>query len=257
MRYGVREPDDPTIVDSVKVVDAALKVDIKGHPCWKRYNGDGYGQHPDGRAFDGTGRGGPWPLLAGERGHYELALALKRGAPTPTVYLRAMEAFATATGILPEQLWDLPDNPGCAHLLRKPDRPAVPLAWAHGEYIKLVRSVGGRKVFDRIDEVATRYTPRGPHTKQSRHEFWNFQRPVDQVAKAKTLRIVLREPFSLHWSGDGWRTVHDTAAIPVPALGLRYVDVPLGALPGPLRFTFFWPGTGRWEGRDFRIELRN
>ena len=39
-------------------------------PCWYRYNGDGYGEHKDGSAFDGTGIGRPWPLLAGERAHY-------------------------------------------------------------------------------------------------------------------------------------------------------------------------------------------
>ena len=42
-------------------------------PAWYRYNGDGYGEHEDGTPFDGTGIGRPWPLLAGERAHYELA----------------------------------------------------------------------------------------------------------------------------------------------------------------------------------------
>jgi hypothetical protein len=36
-------------------------------------SGDGYGEHADGRPFDGTGIGRAWPLLTGERAHYELA----------------------------------------------------------------------------------------------------------------------------------------------------------------------------------------
>ena len=56
----------------MKVADALLKVDTPSGPCWHRYNDDGYGEHDDGSAFDGTGRGRPWPLLTGERGHYEL-----------------------------------------------------------------------------------------------------------------------------------------------------------------------------------------
>jgi len=34
---------------------------------------DGYGEHADGHVYDGTGIGRGWPLLTGERGHYELA----------------------------------------------------------------------------------------------------------------------------------------------------------------------------------------
>ena len=35
--------------------------------------GDGYGEHDDGAPYDGTGRARPWPLLTGERRHYEPA----------------------------------------------------------------------------------------------------------------------------------------------------------------------------------------
>jgi GH15 family glucan-1,4-alpha-glucosidase len=44
VRYGIRSPNDPIIVDSVKVIDAVLKVDTPAGPCWHRYNHDGYGQ---------------------------------------------------------------------------------------------------------------------------------------------------------------------------------------------------------------------
>ena len=73
VRYGIRRADDPIIVDSLKVIDAMLKTDTPFGPCWHRYNHDGYGQRNDGSGYDGWGTGRAWPLLTGERGHYELA----------------------------------------------------------------------------------------------------------------------------------------------------------------------------------------
>jgi glucoamylase len=73
---GFRSPHDPIIQDSIRVVDAVLKVDTPFGPCWRRYNHDGYGQREDGDSFNGWGVGRPWPLLTGERGHYELAPAV-------------------------------------------------------------------------------------------------------------------------------------------------------------------------------------
>ena len=73
VRFGLRAADDPRIVNTVKVIDALLKLETPNGPSWHRYNEDGYGEHADGMAFDGTGIGRVWPLLTGERAHYALA----------------------------------------------------------------------------------------------------------------------------------------------------------------------------------------
>jgi glucoamylase len=73
VRFGLRAADDPRILSTVKVIDATLKVETPRGPTWHRYQGDGYGEHTDGRPYDGTGVGRAWPLLTGERAHYELA----------------------------------------------------------------------------------------------------------------------------------------------------------------------------------------
>ena len=62
---------------------ALLKVDTPVGPAWRRYNGDGYGEHEDGSPFDGTGIGRAWPLLTGERAHYELAAGRREEAEAP------------------------------------------------------------------------------------------------------------------------------------------------------------------------------
>src|SRR5207249_4345786 len=67
VRYGVRKPNDPLIVDSLEVVDAVLKVETPFGPCWHRYNYDGYGQREDGGSFVGWGKGRGWAVLAGGR----------------------------------------------------------------------------------------------------------------------------------------------------------------------------------------------
>ena len=80
VRFGLRAPDDPRILDTLRVIDALLKVDTPRGTAWHRYNEDGYGEHADGSPFDGTGTGRAWPLITGERAHYELAAGNTRGA---------------------------------------------------------------------------------------------------------------------------------------------------------------------------------
>jgi glucoamylase len=57
VRFDLRGAEDPLILASVRVADALLKTDTPCGPVWHRYNGDGYGEHDDGTAYDGTGRG--------------------------------------------------------------------------------------------------------------------------------------------------------------------------------------------------------
>ena len=73
VRFGLRAADDARIRDTVVVIDQLTRVDLPQGPVWRRYNNDGYGEHHDGRPFDGTGHGRAWPLLTGERAHYAIA----------------------------------------------------------------------------------------------------------------------------------------------------------------------------------------
>ena len=74
VRLGVKRADDRAILDTLPVVDRELGVMTPNGEFWHRYNHDGYGETPDGGPFPGPGNTGRlWPLLAGERGEYELA----------------------------------------------------------------------------------------------------------------------------------------------------------------------------------------
>src|SRR5438552_40674 len=108
VRFGLRAPDDPRILNTVKVIDSLLRVKLPQGPCWYRYNDDGYGEHEDGSPFDGTGIGRPWPLLAGQRAHYELAAGRPQAAED---LLRVMELSTEGGRLIPEQVWDRADIP--------------------------------------------------------------------------------------------------------------------------------------------------
>jgi glucoamylase len=249
VRHGVRSADDPIIVDSLKVVDAMLRVETPFGPCWHRYNHDGYGQRDDGASFEGWGTGRVWPLLTGERGHYELAA----GHDTKP-FIEAMEKLASPTGLLPEQSWDSPDQPDAYMYCGRPTGSAMPLMWAHAEYIKLLRSVRDGKVSDLIPEVAKRYLGKGEH--HCKFEIWKPMRQVRSVKRGFILRIQLPARFQLHWSQDDWKTVQDTASSNT-VLGVEYVDIPIAAAQqGNIRFTFFRTATDSWEGRDYLVAIR-
>ncbi len=55
--------------------------------------------------------------------------------------LRLIESFANEGGMLSEQIWDAPDVPGKRLFFGKPSGAAMPLVWAHAEYIALKRSL--------------------------------------------------------------------------------------------------------------------
>lgn len=245
VRYGIRKPGDVLIEDSLRVVDAVLKVDTPFGPCWRRYNHDSYGQRPDGGPFEGWGQGRAWSLLTGERGHYELA-----AGRDPKPYTAALELFASAGGMLPEQVWDEADRPHCRLYLGRPAGSAMPLMWAHAEYVKLLRSVADGRTFDLIEPVAARYLRKRSLTAW---QVWKPDRRVPVVTAGSTLRVLAFSPFRLHWSSDGWQTVNDTASTDTAPGSFVDIAVPLGPL-APVSFTFYWTAEARWEERDYSVE---
>jgi len=248
VRYGVRDAHDPLIQDSLRVVDAVLKVNTPFGPCWRRYNHDGYGQRDDGSSYQGWGVGRAWPLLTGERGHYELA-----AGRDPEPYLRALEKFSAGIGLIPEQIWDAPDLPSQHFLFGRKTGAAVPLLWAHAEYVKLRRSAADRKSCDLIEAVYDRYV-RGQGQRDPM-EVWKFNRQVPSIEIGTRLRIQADSPFLLHWTTDEW--LHSTdARSRATGVDIEFVDLPLPDQKTRIRFTFLWLEENRWEGNDYKIELQ-
>ncbi len=251
VRYGIRRPDDPLIVDSLKVVDKILKIDTPYGPCWRRYNHDGYGQRKDGGPYVGYGQGRAWPILTGERAHYELAA----GRDVKEL-LRAMERFSSIGGMLPEQVWDHADLPSEGMYCGRSAGSAQPLVWAHAEYLKLLRSLADGRVFDCISVVQERYAvPDSERKFKNRMEIFRVTRPISSLVQGGTLRVTDTDRFQLVWSADGWATTNRTDSTQLGHPG-SYVDVVSGTeQTGSIEFTMFWPRPNRWLGRNFKVTL--
>ncbi|MFA4894256.1 glucan 1,4-alpha-glucosidase [Brevundimonas sp.] len=177
VRYGVRAADAPSITASLPEYDDQtrearfrVRYDLNGVPGFRRYGNDGYGENADTGGNYGVGgmtpgqRGRVWPIFTGERGHYEIARAAADRAPDAAfdairrTWVAGMESFANDGLLLPEQVWDgVGDATPHAYQPGQGTNSATPLAWTHAEYIKLLRSLADRAVWDRYAPVEQRY----------------------------------------------------------------------------------------------------
>ncbi len=263
VRYGIRSADDPLMVDSLKVVDAVLKRDLPQGVGWLRYNWDGYGQRADGGPYKGTGQGRVWPLLTGERAHYELA-----AGHDITALIKTYEGYATAGNMLPEQVWDEPDMPLRHLTYGGPAGSACPLVWAHAEYLKLLRSAVDGRVFDRIEPVFKRYgrfKSEHDHARSSHHgrghekciEMFSLRRPIQIIPPMASLRILDDKRFNVLWTEDNWANSKTTEARNIGSAGFAADIVPAQLPEGAeLSLTFFWPDENRWLGRNYTIRIQ-
>ncbi|MEZ4656110.1 MAG: glucan 1,4-alpha-glucosidase [Caldilineaceae bacterium] len=250
VRFGLRAADDPRILNTLKVIDDELKVELPAGPAWYRYNEDGYGEHEDGSAFDGTGIGRAWPLLTGERAHYEIAA----GNLTEARRLRAaLEGFANAGGLIPEQVWNADDVPARELIRGEATGSAMPLVWAHAEYVKLCHSLQDGIVFDMPTQTVQRYQVQRVTTPFT---VWRFNQKCRTMTAGTTLRIELQAPAAIHWGTDGWQTRQDVATRDT-GIGLHVADLPTVdfAPETAIVFTFLWTESQQWEGTDFVIHV--
>ncbi|WIX81454.1 glycoside hydrolase family 15 protein [Amycolatopsis carbonis] len=146
VRLGIYPADDPVIRNSIKVTDADISFTTPAGQFWHRYTMDGYGEQPDGSPWDYTfpsesraTYGRLWPLLAGERGEYDLAAGNRLSAQRR---LTDLSHAAGSSDTMPEQVWDEnPPSGSPGHTPGTPTASATPLAWTHAQYIRLAWSV--------------------------------------------------------------------------------------------------------------------
>ncbi|MFW9946937.1 MAG: glycoside hydrolase family 15 protein [Candidatus Odinarchaeota archaeon] len=250
VRFGLRSANDPRIINTVKVIDSMLKTETKTGPVWHRYNRDGYGEHLNGDPFDGIGIGRGWPLLTGERAHYEIA---KGEIDKARALLNVMKAQTGKGGLIPEQVWDSEDIPEKNLLNGHPSGSAMPLVWAHAEFIKLLRSLNDRKVFDMPTQTVQRYVI---NNISSNLTLWRFNHKSRKMKVKNSLRIELLSPATVHWSIDNWKTAQDSKTKD-SGLGIHYADLPTDnfEVGTEIVFTFHWLKNDQWEGKDYHLKI--
>jgi glucoamylase len=261
VRLGIRSALDPRVQDTIRVVDNILKVETPSGTLYRRYNGDGYGEHADGRPFDGLGIGRAWPLLVGERGH----LALQSGED-PLPFLQTMWRCASAGGLLPEQVWDADPIPALELVPGRPSGGAMPLVWAHAEFLKLLVARERGRPVEWLASVAHHFGHRPlahegtPVSRQASAVsrgatiwHWRDEVPIARLPAGKSLAIEDRIPFTLHLGFDGWQQVVDRHAEP-GSFGIWSVVLSEQELAADeLNFTRRYESG--WENCDHRVAL--
>ena len=180
VRLGVKPADDPTIRNSVSVVDDSIRVDTPYGPGWYRYVGDAYGEIASGDpgapwAGSGDGRGRLWPIFTGERGEYELRAradgpdgfgGTDEAALEPDALLETMAGFGNSGMMLPEQVWDREHPTDYGWEFGEGTGGATPLAWTMAGYIRLAHGIEAGEPVETPTVVRDRYVeterPEGP-----------------------------------------------------------------------------------------------
>jgi glucoamylase len=208
-----------------------------------RYSFDGYGELIDGANWDNThGLGRPWPILAGERGVYEVA-----AGRSATDQLRAMLETRTDTGYIPEQVWDQPPipryapdsaqfgsgvpQPSASLYFGRPSLSATPLVWGHAELVKLACARAAGKPLEILPAVENHLA-----TKRAPNGHWRSWHAFGELPSGRSLYIEDVSPFQLSYrlDDDQARTV-PSSALP---FGLNGVVLSAADLAGRRRVTF-------------------
>jgi glucoamylase len=254
VRLGLRAPDDQRIIDTITVVESELGQDVPTGRAYHRYEEDGYGETDAGDPFAGAGRGRLWPLLAGERGHYEI-LARRE----PTAQLTSMLNMAGPGGLIPEQVWDAADIPPRGLVQGHATGSAMPLIWAHAELAKLAMIRDTRRPVERLASIEARYGGQPPVGSGA----WYWRDGLDASATGgatdtlpygRDLIVEAAAPFTLHWGHDGWQDVADLDAT---ALGFGRYGATVSGMSlssyGSIQFTRRY--ADGWEGVDHAVAL--
>ena len=195
VRLGVLPASDPTIASSLAVVDRVIERQTPSGTGFYRYgtdatgSEDGYGDcyEPDptnctptgkpwptnnvapGQPTPNVGSGHLWPVLAGERGEFDVASGDRGQAAT---LLDAISNMTSGGYLEPEQAWEDPavapspfgSDPTTASIGFEPGQPtgsASPLTWAQATYARLAVDLGAGRNLETPQIVSDRYVAHG------------------------------------------------------------------------------------------------
>ena len=130
---------------------------------------------------------------------------------------------------------------------------AMPLAWAHAEFVKLLVSRQIGHPFARPRAVWQRYHGRPP---RAEHAFWWPHAPIGGFAAGARLAVALPRPAVVHWGCDGWQQIEDTPTVDT-GLGFHAAVLETARLPpgGRVDFTWRFQDDGEWAGRDVAVHV--
>jgi len=168
-------------------------------------------------------------------------------------YIEAMLAMGNPLGLIPEQVWDSAPIPERGLAPGKPSGSAMPLVWAHSEFIKLCY---GKLLGYPVDRPAAAWRRYGGLRPVIDYDIWGPGYRPRQVRAGFALSIALKAPATVHWGINEWKDVRDIDTRDT-GLGVHVADLPVTGLAvgATVRFTFRWRETGTWEGQDYEVAI--
>jgi glucoamylase len=164
-----------------------------------------------------------------------------------------MVAMTGPGGMMPEQVWDSAALPERWLFPGRPTGSAMPLAWTHAEFIKLVISRRLGYPVDRPSTVWERYKGLKP---QLTRAIWCLHAPISRLEHGVGLIIALPRAATIHWGHDGWQNIRDGSTSDT-GLGLHCLEIEAHRLSDAkgIDFTFQWRDSSEWVHRDFLVAI--
>jgi glucoamylase len=156
-------------------------------------------------------------------------------------------------GLIPEQVWDAPDLPARGLRTGKPSGSAMPLVWAHAEFLKLVYARERKRPLEFLQCVET-YLKQDSANRRAWH--WRPDTPFEVLPEGHDLLIDLPAAFVLHLGFNGWQAVRDkpSVALPFGRHGVRLTPEDFAGW-NIVNFTFYFPDQDRWQGSDYHVRI--
>src|SRR5690606_7621881 len=139
----------------------------------------------------------------------------------------------------------------------QPGRPtgsAMPLVWAHAEFLKLLVARGEGRPLERTEAVWSRWGGRCP---RATTWHWRDSVPFDALPAHHAVLVEATNPFTLHVGTDGWNAARDQASSPV-GLDVHAVRLDAASLRGHRTVEFkrrFGDAGGGWEEGEWQLRL--
>jgi glucoamylase len=133
----------------------------------------------------------------------------------------------------------------------EPSGSAMPLVWAHSEYIKLLRSLTDGKVFDTPFVVSHRYLVKKT---PARVRPWREDAPALAIPVGHALRLDLPEEAIVLYTRDGWATQAEVSTSD-SGIGLHIAEIATEGMKADEKIEFTWrrASDDYWRGRNFVV----
>src|ERR1700739_3657734 len=134
----------------------------------------------------------------------------------------------------------------------KPTGGAMPLVWAHAEFLKLLYARKEKRPLELLTCVEAHMRRKS----KAGTWHWCIDAPFDVLPVDRDLVIDMDAPFCLHLGFDGWQAIEDRPSSPLP-FGRHGVHLTTGELTdrGVLDFTMYFVDEMRWHGIDYQVRL--